>query len=266
MTLLEQLRGKRVLITGARGSLGTRLLKSLDGRWFVHATDIGSMDVRNLAQVAEVVDKAQPDVVFHLAGAKHAPEGELDPFGVARTNIEGTDNVLMAARAVGAKVVLASSCKACNPETAYGATKLIAERMVLNAGGTVARFYNVVETCGNVFETWRNLPDTDPVPVTPCSRYFISIQQAVELLLWCAALPTGRYCVDPGEPRLMQDVAAELYPSRTQLRIPPRRGDRIQEPRYAEGEVAVPLEFAGVESVWSPHDPVRQPMREEVAA
>jgi FlaA1/EpsC-like NDP-sugar epimerase len=267
VTPLSELSGQRMLITGGDGSLGRALVKRLPrselGVW---TSDIDTMDVRNLGSVAHFVDSIRPDVIFHLAGAKHAPEGELDPFGVARTNIEGTDNVLMAARSVGAKVVLASSCKACNPETAYGATKLIAERMVLNAGGTVARFYNVVETCGNVFETWRGLSDDEPLPVTPCARYFISIEQAIDLLLWCAVLPTGRYCVDPGAPVRMETMAARLYPHRSQKKIPPRRGDRLREPRYAVGEIAVPLDFAAVESVWSPHDPVRQPMREEVAA
>lgn len=263
MTPLHELSEKRILITGAKGSLGLALRDRLHSDVFV--TDIETMNVRNPGQVVLQVSRIRPDAIFHLAGAKHAPEGEIDPFAVAQTNIEGTANVLAAAEKVAAKVVLASSCKACNPETAYGATKLIAERMVLNAGGTVARFYNVVETCGNVFETWRELPETDPVPVTPCSRYFISIEQAIDLLLWCAVLPSGRYCVDPGEPRCMSDVAAELYPGRPHLRIPPRRGDRIREPRYAEGEVAVPLDFAGVESVWSPHDPVRQ-LAEAVAA
>ena len=271
MTPLDQFKDQRILITGAEGSLGRELRKQLfiagTRRYLDYfLTDIGSMDVRDLLRVSTIVDEVRPDVIFHLAGAKHAPEGELDPFSVARTNIEGTDNVLMAARSVGAKVVLASSCKACNPETAYGATKLIAERMVLNAGGTVARFYNIVETCGNVFETWRSLDEDEALPVTPCSRYFISIDQAIDLLLWCAVLPSGRYCVDPGEPRRMADVATELYPGRPQRRILPRRGDRLVEPRYAVGEVAVPLDFAGVESVWSPHDPVRQPIREEIAA
>lgn len=247
------------MVTGGNGSLGGALRSRFVelGIWTV-STDIRTMDVRDRQAVALKVNRIAPRLIFHLAGAKHAPEGELDPAGVAETNITGTTNVLAAAEKIGAKVVLASSCKACNPETAYGATKLIAERMVLNAGGTVARFYNVIETCGNVFETWRELPDTDPVPVTPCARYFISIEQAIDLLLWAAVLPTGRYCVDPGAPVRMETMAARLYPGRPQRKIPPRRGDRVREPRYAVGEVAVPLDFAGVESVWSPHDPVRE--------
>jgi FlaA1/EpsC-like NDP-sugar epimerase len=262
VTPLNALEGQRVLITGARGSLGCALVDVLPDTF---GTDIETMDVRDPQRVVLQCSRIRPEVIFHLAGAKHAPEGELDPAGVAETNITGTANVLAAADRIGARVVLASSCKACNPETAYGATKLIAERMVLNAGGTVARFYNVVETCGNVFQTWRELPETDPLPVTPCARYFISIEQAIDLLLWCAVLPTGRYCVNPGAPVRMETMAERLYPGRSQKKIPPRRGDRLREPRYAVGEIAVPLDFAGVESVWSPHDPVREPA-EAVAA
>jgi FlaA1/EpsC-like NDP-sugar epimerase len=260
------------LITGAHGSLGTELQKRLAyrswGGWnaaIVTTTDIDTMDVRDWDSVARVVRNVDPDVIFHLAGAKHAPLGEVDPFGVAETNISGTEHMIDAAESCGARVVLASTCKACDPETAYGATKLIAERMVLNACGSVARFYNVPETCGNVFELWRNLPEDEPLPVTPCSRYFISAEQAIDLLLWCAVLPSGRYCADPGRAKRMSQVAAELYPGRPQRRIPPRRGDRLREPRFAAGEVSVPVSV-GLEAVFSPHDPAREPTREEVVA
>jgi FlaA1/EpsC-like NDP-sugar epimerase len=266
VTPLQELTGQRIWITGGKGSLGLALQERLvEVTDRVAATDIEVFDVRDISALQKMISSVQIDVIFHLAGAKHAPEGELDPWAITKTNVEGTANVLKVAEAQGARLVLASSCKACNPETAYGATKLIAERMVLNAGGTVARFYNVVETCGNVFETWRGLSEDEPVPVTPCARYFISIQQAIDLLLWCAVLPTGRYCVNPGAPVRMETMAARLYPGRPQRKIPPRRGDRLREPRYAVGEVAVPLDFAGVESVWSPHDPVRQ-LAEAVAA
>jgi FlaA1/EpsC-like NDP-sugar epimerase len=111
-------------------------------------------------------------VIYHLAGAKHAPEGEQHPAMVARVNTIGTDNIVRAA--CGAKVILASTCKAGDPETAYGASKLIAERIVLNAGGVVVRFFNVRETAGNVFRLWEQIPFPQPIPYTDCWRYFIS--------------------------------------------------------------------------------------------
>lgn len=246
----------RVLVTGAAGSIGSALVRRLraDGET-VDATDRDTLDVRDGDAVADWFYISRPDLVFHLAGAKHAPEGELDPFGVAETNIVGTANVLKSAANWGARVVMASTCKACDPETAYGATKLIAERMVLNAGGTVARFYNVPESCGNVFELWRSLPADSPLPVTPCGRYFMPLEQAVELLLACAELPSGRYSVDPGRARTMAEVADALYPGREQLQIEPRRGDRLREPLCAAHERLLPL-AGGFVQVVSGHDPV----------
>src|ERR1051326_1453551 len=119
---------ERVLITGARGSLGVALAARLPG---AVRTDRDDMDVRSLTQIWRVFDREQPTLVYHLAGAKHAPEGELDPWMVAETNIVGTRNILEAAGHVGGRVVTASTCKACDPETVYGASKLIAERMTL---------------------------------------------------------------------------------------------------------------------------------------
>ena len=123
-------------VTGAAGSVGKALTDRLNELgWNVTPTDL-SMDVRDATLMDQFAGYLQPDVTFHLAGAKHAPDGELDPAGVVATNVDGTRNVL---NAKSGKVVLASTCKAADPETAYGASKLLAERMVLNAGGVVAR-------------------------------------------------------------------------------------------------------------------------------
>jgi UDP-N-acetylglucosamine 4,6-dehydratase len=249
-----------ILVTGAAGSVGSALCARL-GKCV--ATDIDTMDVRFAETVRPVMQQVRPDLVYHLAGAKHAPDGEADPWRVAQVNTEGTWNVLRQAELVGARVVLASTCKACDPETAYGASKLIAERMVLNAGGWVARFYNVPESCGNVFELWRALPEDAPLPVTPCTRYFQPLEAAVGLLLAVRGLPSGRYSVDPGLPRRMADVADEVYPGRAQEEIPPRRGDRVAEPLCAAHERMFFVE-SGLVRIVSPHDPV--PARELVAA
>lgn len=243
----------RVLVTGARGSVGAALCERLDGDWL--ATDVDTMDVRWWNDVWSVVAEFKPTLIYHLAGAKHAPEGELDPWAVANTNVLGTRNVLMAAAMVDARVVTASTCKACDPETAYGASKLLAERMTLNAGGSVARFYNVRETCGNVFEIWRGLDPAAPVPFTDCWRYFISLEQAVGLLLACAEFAPGRYTVDPGPLRHMRVVARDTYPGRRLVQVPRRRGDRGSEPRRAVSEELIPI-GDGVERILSVHDPV----------
>lgn len=244
-----------VIVTGAEGSVGQALCPVLrEAGWDVVGTDIGEMDVRDHERVRHLVAAFTPDVIVHLAGAKHAPEGELDPAGIAATNITGTANVLAGAAQFGARVVTASTCKACDPETAYGASKLIAERMTLNAGGSVARFYNVPESGGNVFRLWETLPQDAPIPVTDCRRYFITMDQAVALVIACLGLPAGRYTIDPGEPQWMRDVAARLYPGREIVMVPARRGDRRCEPLCAQAETFT-LASGGLAQIRSPYDP-----------
>ncbi len=250
---------KRVLITGGAGSVGQALYYKLRDTTEVWLTDLGDgptgMDVLDRHLVESKFAVHRPEVVYHLAGAKHAPHGELDPWGVLRTNVEGTRNVLAAAAMVGARVVVASTCKACDPETAYGASKLLAERMTLNARQWVVRFHNIIETSGNVFTLWKG---ADPISVTECERYFISLEEAVNLTVWAGSEKTfkpGRYAIAPGDPRRMVDVARELYPDTKQEMIPRRRGDRFKEPALAACEVAQGMYFEG--SIWrieSPHD------------
>jgi FlaA1/EpsC-like NDP-sugar epimerase len=252
----------KILVTGARGSVGKVLCPTLRelGHKVVQ-TDISETDatahafleVTSRRSCEDWLEKFRPEVVIHLAGFKQAPDGELAPHEVVRINTTGTHNVTEAAKRVGARVILASTCKAADPETAYGASKLIAERIVLNAGGTVARFYNVREAGGNVFETWAAIPPEAPIPYTDCTRYFISMKQAVELLVRCLILPPGRYTVDPGKARVIRMVARELYPNRNIVAIPRRRGDRQCEPLVARSEEVHRLDRE-LWQILSPHD------------
>lgn len=252
---LERLAGRRVLVTGAAGSIGAAVTELLAEAGIAHvATDRDDCDVRSHGLVRHALRQARPDLVLHLAASKSAPGGETDPWGVAETNVIGTRHVLEAAAEQGARVVTASTCKACDPETAYGASKLLAERMTLVAGGSVARYFNVVETSGNVFELWDALLKDEPVPVTPCSRYFISLAEAAALTLWAAVLPPGRYVHYPGWARRMVDVAAALYPDRPQVEIRRRRGDRLIEPLVGGAE-ALMLCGHGLARITGAHDP-----------
>ncbi len=240
---------KYVLITGAAGSVGSALTERL--RSFgnhVVETDVawagsGHLDVTDAEAVRVYLEKYSPDIIYHLAADKHAPSAELDPARSALVGIAGTQSVIAAAG--DAKVVFASTCKAANPETAYGASKLIAERIVLNAGGIVVRFYNVRETSGNVFRLWESIPEPDPIPWTDCWRYFISLEQALALLHRAFALKSGRYAPHPGGLRHMGAVAKELYPDRELVEIPPRRGDRKVEPLWGASETGAVLDARG---------------------
>jgi UDP-N-acetyl-D-glucosamine 4,6-dehydratase len=254
---LARLAGKRVLVTGAAGSIGGAAAKLLNPVAHVVATDKHSgdrpVDVTLENEVVSVMGEERPDVVLHLAAAKSAPDAERDPMSALEVNVLGTRHVL-AHSPSGSRVVTASTCKACEPETAYGASKLVAERVTLNAGGSVARFYNVVESSGNVFELWDQLSPDEPLLVTPCRRYFISLAEAVSLVIWTAVLPPARYGFDPGTPRQMRNVAADLYPDRAVKSVPPRRGDRLAEPLAAGHEQVEQDALSGLLRIVGAHD------------
>ena len=135
------------------------------------------------------------------------------------------------------KFILTSTCKATNPEVVYGASKLIAERMVLNIGGSIARFFNVIETQGNVFEIWNNVPRSEPIEVASiCERHFISIDESIGLILFAVNEGSGRYIVNSSALINMNEVAERLYPERKKVIINPRRGDRISEKFLSSSE------------------------------
>lgn len=256
----------RVLVTGGEGSIGRAIATELRSvAEAVRLTDKDLLDVRDERNVMAQFLDFSPEIVVHLAASKHAPLGEEDPYEVVRTNIEGTKNVLDWCRRTGAHCVVASTCKACDPETAYGASKLVAERMALNEGQVVARYYNVVETSGNVFEIWRD-SDRGVMHYTDCRRRFISLNEAIALTMWATLWgePASRYTLTHTEPRHMRDVLLSVYPDRENwaAQMAPRRGDRAIEPRHAACERME--EVAGCEwisRVWNPHDP---PNREEL--
>ena len=253
----------KALVTGAKGQVGQTLCVELAERdWDVIPTDIDEMDVTYRRKVFEVMDRHEPDVVFHLAAKKLAVEGELEPGRFAITNISGTQNVADACRVERAKLILVSTCKAADPETAYGASKLIAERITLNAGGVVCRFFNVPEAGPSVFTLWSEITDAHPIPYTDCWRYFVSLQKSVEFLIHAAELPTGRYAPEPGPSLHMREVAKALYPERMLIEIPRRRGDRVVEPKCAVCETFE--DFDGFIKITGAHDPV--PERLQVAA
>jgi FlaA1/EpsC-like NDP-sugar epimerase len=229
---------KKILITGAYGSVGTALIKRLDMFKNIRymPTDIvgdaliNYMDITDIKQVKRFMDDYEPDFVINIAGAKHAPEGEHETWKTLSVNTLGTKNIIDCIKPK-TKLILTSTCKSCNPEIAYGASKLIAERLVLNQGGSVVRFFNVAESSGNVFEIWDAVPENEPIKLAPmCERHFISMGEAVGLLFFTMAREEqGRFIVNSGYLRKMGDIANDLFPNREKFIIEPRRGDRLAE-------------------------------------
>lgn len=235
---IEQMKipsGERILITGADGSIGRALSARIKNHAGVECltTDIVGdheyLDITDFQNVFSVVNKFSPTIIVNIAGAKHAPLGEREIWKTLSINSIGMKNIIDAAPQ-NCKLVLTSTCKANNPEIVYGASKLIAEKMVLRAGGSIARYFNVVETSGNVFEIWEKVKEDDPIKVAvECERHFISLEESIGLIVYTMLAPKGRYIVNSHKKLKMKDIADRLYPSREKEIIPPRTGDRICE-------------------------------------
>lgn len=172
--------------------------------WAVQAgrliTIIG--DVRDEARVRQAVDGAT--YVLHAAALKRVEACQADVEEAIKTNVLGTVNVAKAAEWAGVwSAVLISSDKAANPVNSYGASKLAAEHVMLNAGRAwgpratrlmAVRYGNVVGSRGSVIEGWRSLPPGSSVPIRDpdATRFWLTIQDGVALALWIAQY--GRGC------------------------------------------------------------------------
>ena len=245
------LEGRSVLITGAGGSIGSELARQIirfrparlvlleraeSPLYFVNlevsasgaagGTDVVPViaNITNAERLNEIFEAYQPDYVFHAAAYKHVPLMEDSVFEAGWNNVVGTLRVAQQAVRHGAsKFVLISTDKAVNPTSMMGATKRIAERIVLELpalrGETdfrVVRFGNVLGSDGSVVPLFkRQLAAGGPITVTHphVQRYFMTIPEAVELVLTAAALPdaAGRISIlEMGEPVRILDLAEQL--------------------------------------------------------
>ncbi|HEY7661143.1 MAG TPA: nucleoside-diphosphate sugar epimerase/dehydratase [Actinomycetota bacterium] len=253
-TVRLMLEGRRVLITGAGGSIGSEIARqvasfaparvTLLDHDETHLHDVMSelesspimsgvlADVRDRDRVHEVMRSERPEVVFHAAAHKHVPLLEDHPAEAFRTNVLGTANVAEAAAAIGVDhFVLVSTDKAVRPASVMGASKWFAEQVVRslqNGGGGVfcaVRFGNVLGSRGSVVPTFlRQIRSGGPLTVTDPSmaRFFMSIQEAVCLVLQSAAMSRGGevFTLEMGEPVNILDLAGRLV--RLSGRVPGR--------------------------------------------
>ncbi len=243
----HELAGRRVLVTGAGGSIGSELCRqvhrfgpaelfmldrdesalhavrlSTHGSALLDSPDVILADIRDPDAVRRVVAGCRPDVVFHAAALKHLPMLERFPLEAWQTNVLGTLNVLDAAVAAGVRTfVNISSDKAANPTSVLGRSKRIGERLVAHAGGQEAgryisvRFGNVLGSRGSMLITFaEQLARGGPVTVTDpeATRYFMTIPEAVRLVVHAASIGrSGEALVlDMGAPVRIADVASQL--------------------------------------------------------
>jgi FlaA1/EpsC-like NDP-sugar epimerase len=241
------LAGKRVLVTGAGGSIGSELCRqihrlgparlgmldrdesalhalqlSIDGRGLLSTRDLILADIREASCLERIFTDFRPDVVFHAAALKHLPMLEMYPDEGLKTNVQGTANVLAAAGAAGASVVVnISTDKAADPTSVLGRTKRCAEHLTAQAaldypGRYVSvRFGNVLGSRGSVLTAFaEQIRQGGPVTVTDpgVTRYFMTVAEAVQLVLQAGALGgDGEVMVlDMGTPVSIRDVAEGL--------------------------------------------------------
>jgi FlaA1/EpsC-like NDP-sugar epimerase len=205
------------------------------------------------------------DVVIHAAAHKHVPICEFSPIAAIENNVRGTYIAAQAAESAGVEVfVLISTDKAVFPASIMGATKRCAEllvRDVMAPGRTkfvICRFGNVLDSAGSVLPLWREqIAKGGPLTLTSadCTRYFMSIPEAVELILTTAGFEAGGpYIFDMGKPRNMGQMARQLM-------VDMNKHVKIRETGLRPGEkLTEALTYGG------PLTPTRHPKIHRVAA
>jgi FlaA1/EpsC-like NDP-sugar epimerase len=243
----SSLNGKRVLVTGAGGSIGRELSRQI-ARWrpselillghgensiFEALLELREdfpnislypviADIRDEARIESVFLERRPQVVFHAAAHKHVPLMEANVAEAMTNNVLGTRNLVEAAnRHEVERLVLVSTDKAIHPVSVMGATKRLAEMIVLNAAHhtgraySVVRFGNVLGSRGSVVPLFKKqIARGGPVTVThpEMRRYFMTIPEAVHLVLQSAAMGTGGevFFLNMGQPVRILDLAEDL--------------------------------------------------------
>jgi FlaA1/EpsC-like NDP-sugar epimerase len=271
---------KTILVTGGCGSIGRTIVAQLLGMdakevRIYDNSELGLFkietlyngdkrvkcihgDVRDQSQLRQWLNGV--DYVFHAAALKHVPLCEYNPFEAAKTNIIGTQNVIEASLAAGIKVMInISTDKAIDPVNTLGATKLIGERLTLSASlrpGTTkfacVRFGNVLNSDGSAIPIFLSqIQKGGPVTITheDMTRFFMSLQDAVRLVLKAASITEGReiYILKMDSVKIpdlagaMIELLAAKYGYKTeQIKLKTiglRPGERITESLISEDEI-----------------------------
>jgi FlaA1/EpsC-like NDP-sugar epimerase len=296
---------RRIMVTGAGGSIGSELCRQIlefapaslilferyenslhairlgldaekerSGRSCqIHAT-VG--DITDARGVDIVLTRHRPEIVFHAAAHKHVPLMEENPCEAVKNNIRGTRILAAAAQRAGvSRFILISTDKAANPTTVMGASKRVAEQIVLaqsvnsSTSYAVVRFGNVLGSNGSVVPHFEEqIRRGGPVTVThpDVKRFFMLIPEAVQLVLHAAAKAHsgGMYVLNMGEQVKIADLAANMI--RQAGHVPDddikivftglRPGEKLEEELTGSDERIGPTEVSEVSSVVRPELPV----------
>lgn len=279
-SVASYLQGRRVLVTGAGGAIGTELCRQvlemgpelmvLLGRGENSLYEVRRKlreeypeanpailqgDVVNRPKLEHVMQRHRPDVVFHAAANKHVPLSEINVDETLLCNVIGTWNVLETSALYGVKrVVCISTDKAVDPRGVMGASKRLAEMLVLQASYpnticTSVRFGNVLGSRASVVPLFQEqIAKGQPVTITDAemTRYFMTISEAAQLVLQAGAFSEGGdlFVLDMGEPLRILDLARQmirlsgLRPDEdVPIKVIGRRpGEKLHEALLSEGE------------------------------
>jgi FlaA1/EpsC-like NDP-sugar epimerase len=246
----EDLQGKRVLVTGAAGSIGSEIVQQVlqynpamvilcdqaesplhdirlevEEKFAEVPIKIFIGDIRNYNRMQKLFSDYKPEVVYHAAAYKHVPMMEENPSEAVRANVLGTKNIADLSVAFGvSKFVMVSTDKAVNPTNIMGATKRIAEIYIQslknapenkNTCFITTRFGNVLGSNGSVIPRFRaQIQKGGPITVThpEITRYFMTIPEAVHLVLEAGTMGSGGeiFIFDMGEPVKIVDLALKM--------------------------------------------------------
>ena len=245
--IADYLSGKRVLVTGAGGSIGAVLCRQiakyspaelimldrdesglqsaqiqLSGHGLLDTKDVVLADIRDAAAIQAIFEDRKPEVVFHAAALKHLPMLEQYPEEAWKTNVVGTWNVLKSAMSIGVTTFInISTDKAANPTSILGHSKRSAERITSWAASKTGakyvsvRFGNVIGSRGSMLPTFTTLIESGgPLTVTDANvtRYFMTIPEACQLVVQAGGI--GRagevLILDMGEPVRILDIAEQM--------------------------------------------------------
>ena len=264
-SLIRELRGKNILITGGAGSIGSVLTKKIldfpvrtvrildidENALFKLGRKINDKRLRLL--LGSILDKDRLeiaahkiDVIIHIAAVKNIEITEYNPIETIEVNINGTVNIVKTVIRIKPNIFLnISTDKAADPSTLYGTTKKIGEKLTTwtanhvspTRSGTV-RFGNVIETRGNVFEVWNEESKKNvPLSITHSSmkRYFFKIDEAVDFILYCLPLINrGEIFIPKMKSYKIKDLAKKISPKQKIIGI--REGEKLDEVLITESE------------------------------
>lgn len=248
LAIANQITYKKILITGAGGSIGSEICRQVTrfepkeiillghGENSIYTIDLELnssvspntkvipiiADIQDRSRIFEIMEQYKPDVVYHAAAHKHVPLMEFNPREAVKNNIYGTLNVAEAANTFGVSYfVMISTDKAVNPPNIMGASKRFAEMIIQNLAISsktkfaAVRFGNVLGSRGSVVPLFKaQIAKGGPVTVTDpeMTRYFMTIPEASRLVIQAGTLAAGGeiFVLDMGEPVRIVDLAKNL--------------------------------------------------------